>query len=94
MSLRRILPLLRSIKPIKTKPIRPIKIHARPMFTTKGLIATTVIFAVGIKRPDILFAIIAMILTSLLFIYIWAVSSTVLSTEKGKEDKEESKNKN
>ena len=91
MSLRRILPLLRSIKPIKAKPIRPIKIHARPIFTTKGLIATTVIFAVGIKRPDILFGIIAMILTSFLFIYIWAVSSTVLATKK---DKEESKNKN
>lgn len=91
MSLRRILPLIKSIRPIRPSLIKPVKIHARPIFTTKGLIATTAIFAVGIKRPDILFAIIAMILTSFLFIYIWAVSSTVLSTEKDKEDKEEFK---
>lgn len=91
MSLRRILPLIKSIRPIRPNLIKPVKIHARPIFTTKGLIATTAIFAIGVKRPDILFAIIAMILTSFLFIYIWAVSSTVLSTEKDKEDKEEFK---
>ena len=89
MSLRRILPLLRSIKPIKAKSMMPIKIHARPIFTTKGLIATTAVFAVGIKRPDILFGIIAMILTSLLFGYIWAVSSMVLDYKK-----EDTENKN
>ena len=87
MSLRRIIPLIKSIRPIRPNLIKPIKIHARPIFTTKGLIATTAIFAVGVKRPDILYATAIIIIAAVMFVYFWALASAMFESGQ-KQDKE------
>ena len=66
--------------------IKPIKKQVRPIFTFKGLFATTAIFAIGLKRPEIMRDITVITLASVGFVYIWDTASTILEPTESKEE--------